>query len=134
MSTRTLQCHIVSPEGPLFDGAVDSVVVTSEKGELAIYPGHAPLVSTLDIGELRIAEKDGKRYFAANKGFLEISGNEVNVLVTLVAKPEDSSGEELEEEGLKVAAMKATDDESYIQKLEARQWLQIRKKVKSKGL
>ncbi|MEX0763095.1 MAG: F0F1 ATP synthase subunit epsilon [Dehalococcoidia bacterium] len=75
-----LQVDIVSAEGQVFSGEADLVVAPGEVGELAILPSHAPLITTLDAGEIRISEGSNEEYLAVFGGFLEVSDNKVTVL------------------------------------------------------
>ena len=49
---NTLQVDIVTPDRSLFSGRVDMVTLPGSLGQMGILPGHAPLLSTLDIGEI----------------------------------------------------------------------------------
>ncbi len=75
-----LQVDIVSAEGQVFSGEADLVVAPGEVGELAILPSHAPLITTLDAGEIRIREGNDEEYLTVFGGFLEVSDNKVTVL------------------------------------------------------
>jgi len=75
-----LRLEIVTPERMAFEDEVDSVVVPGSEGELGILPHHAPLVSTLGIGELRIRKGGSEEAFAIVGGFLQVLPDKVVVM------------------------------------------------------
>jgi len=76
-----LRLQLVAPQGPVFDGDVDMVVVPGVTGEIGILPRHAPLVAQLTIGRLRTLTVDGDWLtFAVAEGFAKVQFNKVIVL------------------------------------------------------
>jgi F-type H+-transporting ATPase subunit epsilon len=75
-----IQLEIVTPERLAFSDEVDAVVVPGSEGELGILPHHAPLVSTLGIGELRIRKGNNEETFAIAGGFLQVRPDKVVVM------------------------------------------------------
>jgi F-type H+-transporting ATPase subunit epsilon len=75
-----LQLEIVTPEKLAFSDEVDSVVLPGSQGELGVLPHHAPLVSTLGIGELRIRKGNQEETFAIAGGFLQVRPDKVVVM------------------------------------------------------
>jgi F-type H+-transporting ATPase subunit epsilon len=75
-----LQLEIVTPEREVFSDQVDSVVVPGALGELGVLPHHAPLVSTLGVGELRIRKGGQEESFAIVGGFLQVRPDKVVVM------------------------------------------------------
>lgn len=82
-----LSLVLVTPEKTLFDRPVASIRVPMYDGSAGIYPGRAPLVGRLGIGELQLKATDGQTesYFIEG-GFVQIKGSKVSVL-TSAAKP-----------------------------------------------
>ena len=76
----TLRCDIVTQDKSLFSGAVDAVIAPTTMGEIGILPDHAPLLTTLDIGVLRVQMQDEEEAFTISGGVLEVSANIVTVL------------------------------------------------------
>jgi F-type H+-transporting ATPase subunit epsilon len=72
--------EIVTPERLAYSGEVDSVQVPGSEGELGILPHHAPLVSMLGIGELRIRTGGGEELFAIAGGFVQVRPDKVVVM------------------------------------------------------
>jgi F-type H+-transporting ATPase subunit epsilon len=75
-----LQLEIVTPERQLFADEVDSVVCPGVEGELGVLPHHAPLLTTLGVGELRIRRHGQEEYFAIAGGFLQVRPDKVVVM------------------------------------------------------
>jgi F-type H+-transporting ATPase subunit epsilon len=75
-----LLLEIVTPERLAFSGEVDSVNCPGIDGELGILPHHAPLISTLGFGELRIRKGGEEEYFAIAGGFLQVRPDRVVVM------------------------------------------------------
>lgn len=59
---------------------IDVVIVPGSEGQLAILPSHAPLMTTLDVGELVFRNRDKETSFAVSGGFLEVRNDKVTVL------------------------------------------------------
>ena len=75
-----LHVSVISPEASLYDGDATSVVVPAFDGELGILTGHAPLMTLLGKGELRVEGGEGARRFAIEGGFLQIVSDQVRVV------------------------------------------------------
>ncbi len=78
---RQLFCRIITPEEMVFDGEADLVVARIADGEIGVLVDHAPLVSTLEIGDVRITEGDERHIYATSDGFFKVSENLVQILV-----------------------------------------------------
>lgn len=75
-----LLLEIVTPEARVYNDTVESVVIPSVEGEIGILPGHIPLLTQVDNGDLRV-EKDGRvHHLAVAGGFAEIAGDRVAIL------------------------------------------------------
>ena len=75
-----LQLEILTPERQVYSVTVDSVQVPGSEGELGVLPHHAPLVSTLGVGELRFRKDGNEESFAIVGGFLQVRPDRVVVL------------------------------------------------------
>lgn len=75
-----IQLEIVTPERLVYEDEVDSVNVPGVEGELGILPHHAPLVSTLGYGELRIRKGGAEESFAIVGGFVQVRPDKVVVM------------------------------------------------------
>jgi len=75
-----LTLEIVTPDRALLREEVDEVVVPGSEGEFGVLPGHTPLLSTLQIGELWYRQGQEKHYLAIAFGFVEVLPDRVTVL------------------------------------------------------
>jgi F-type H+-transporting ATPase subunit epsilon len=75
-----IHLEIVTPERLAYSDDVDAVVLPGSEGELGILPHHAPLVSTLGVGELRIRKGGAEESFAIVGGFLQVRPDKVVVM------------------------------------------------------
>jgi F-type H+-transporting ATPase subunit epsilon len=75
-----IRCEIVSQDRTLFQGDVDMVVAPGTEGEMGILPHHAPLLTTLDFGILRVRTGGREEAFAISGGFMEVRPEVVTVL------------------------------------------------------
>ena len=78
---RQLFCRIITPEETIFDGEADLVVARIADGEIGVLVDHAPTVSTVEIGDIRIHQGDERHVFATSDGFFKVSENLVQILV-----------------------------------------------------
>jgi F-type H+-transporting ATPase subunit epsilon len=78
---RQLFCRIITPEKMVYDGESNLVVARIADGDVGVMVDHAPLVSTAEVGDVRIREGDELRVFATSDGFFKVSENLVQILV-----------------------------------------------------
>jgi F-type H+-transporting ATPase subunit epsilon len=86
----TVHLDVVSAEEMIFSGRVESIQVSGSEGDLGITPGHAPLLTALKPGQVRIVKQHGEEeviYVAG--GILEIQPNSVSVLADVATRAED---------------------------------------------
>ena len=86
----TVHCDIVSAEGEIFSGLVEMVVAHGELGDLGIALGHAPLITNLKPGPIRLIKQGGEsEVYYISGGFLEVQPNMVKVLADTVQRAAD---------------------------------------------
>lgn len=86
----TVQCEIVSANESLFSGPVEMVVATGSLGELGINAGHAPLLSDLKPGPVRvIKEADNEEIYYLSGGYLEVQPNAISILADTAVRADD---------------------------------------------
>ncbi len=86
----TTHLDIVSAEKEIFSGTVEMVVATAELGEVGIAPGHAPLLTVLRPGEIRVTLPGGEQeIFYVSGGMLEVQPRHVTVLADAVERAAD---------------------------------------------
>lgn len=86
----TIHCDIVSAEEEIYSGLVDVLVATGEMGELGVSYGHAPLLTALVPGPVRIIAQDGhEQVFYVSGGFLEVQPGVVSILADTAMRADD---------------------------------------------
>ncbi|MBA4290275.1 MAG: F0F1 ATP synthase subunit epsilon [Pseudomonas sp.] len=99
----TVHCDIVSAEGEIFSGLVEMVIAHGNLGDLGITPGHAPLLTDLKPGPIRLIKQGGQaEVYYISGGFLEVQPNVVKVLADTVQRAADID-EAAAQEALKAA-------------------------------
>jgi len=87
---HTINVDIVSAEGEIFSGQAAMVFVPAIQGEIGIAPRHAPLLTTLKAGEVRVQTPDGEEHgFYVGGGALEIQPQRVTVLADTALRARD---------------------------------------------
>ncbi len=76
-----LTLEIVTPERMAFAGLVEEVTIPGTEGEFGVLRGHAPLLSSVDVGELSFTKDHKKVRYAVNTGYTEVTASKVTVLV-----------------------------------------------------
>ncbi|HYI21207.1 MAG TPA: F0F1 ATP synthase subunit epsilon [Candidatus Limnocylindrales bacterium] len=92
-----LLLEIVTPERQVFSEQVDSVVCPGIEGELGVLPHHAPLLTTLGVGELRIRRGSEEEFFAIAGGFVQVRPDKVVVMAETADMASEISLEAAEE-------------------------------------
>ncbi|TXS93752.1 F0F1 ATP synthase subunit epsilon [Parahaliea maris] len=86
----TIHCDIVSAEEEIFSGLVEVLVATGEMGELGINYGHAPLLTGLKPGPVRIVTQHGdEEVYYVSGGFLEVQPGVVTILADTALRADD---------------------------------------------
>ena len=86
----TIHCDIVSAEEESYAGLVEVLVATGELGELGVSYGHAPLLTALVPGPVRIVTQDSKEHiFYVSGGFLEVQPGVVSILADTALRADD---------------------------------------------
>jgi F-type H+-transporting ATPase subunit epsilon len=75
-----IHVNIVSAEGEIFTGEADMVFAPAKAGEIGIAPRHAPLITTLKPGSVRVQTAEGEKLFYVTGGILEIQPHLITVL------------------------------------------------------
>jgi F-type H+-transporting ATPase subunit epsilon len=86
----TIQVDIVSAEGELFSGPAAMVFAPAKEGDLGVLPRHAPLLTLLKAGEVRVQTPDGEQHhFFVGGGVLEVQPTKVTVLADTALRAKD---------------------------------------------
>ena len=84
-----LMLELVTPDRAIAREMVDEVQIPGSEGYLGILPGHIPLLTTLQVGELRFRQGDEKYYVLVAFGFAEILPDRVTILAQIAERAED---------------------------------------------
>lgn len=105
-----LTVRVIAPDKTVWDSEAEEVILPSTTGQLGILSGHAPLLSALDIGVMRV--RPGKDWvpIALMGGFAEIENNEVTILVNGAER-----GENIDKEAARTAF---TEAQSRLEKVQ----------------
>ena len=86
----TIQVDIVSAEGELFSGPAAAVFAAASQGDVGIYPRHAPLLTLLKPGEVRVQPPAAaEQHFFVGGGVLEVQPNKVTILADTALRAKD---------------------------------------------
>ena len=102
--SKTLHCDIVSAEKSIFSGSVEMIVATGVLGDLGIVPGHAPLLTQLMPGPVKVTLEGGEEeFYYVSGGFLEVQPRITTLLADTAERAEDldeAAGDEVHAGGL----------------------------------
>jgi len=86
----TIQVEVVSAEQEIFSGEAAVVIASAAAGEVGIYPQHAPLLTNLKPGDVRIQDADGgEQVIYVSGGILEVTPKKVTVLSDTAIRADD---------------------------------------------
>ncbi|ACK73440.1 ATP synthase F1, epsilon subunit [Gloeothece citriformis PCC 7424] len=77
----TLSVRIITPDKIVWDDEAEEIILPSTTGQLGILSGHAPLLTALNIGVVRVRPGKDWQTIAVMGGFAEVENNEVKILV-----------------------------------------------------
>jgi F-type H+-transporting ATPase subunit epsilon len=89
MANKTIHVDIVSAEGEIFSGEAEMVFVPAKEGELGITPRHAPLLTLIKAGEVRVKTVDGEQSVFVGGGALEVQPHKITVLADTAVRAHD---------------------------------------------
>lgn len=135
----TIQVDIVSAEGEIHSGEANMVYAPARMGEVGIAPRHAPLLTALKPGEVRVEGTDGKEhFFYITGGMLEIQPHLVTVLADTALRGEQLDeaaalqAQQAAEEALKGASGETDLQRAQLELAEARARYSAAQKLKGK--
>lgn len=88
---------IVSSSKKLFEAEIEEVYVPGSKGQMGILKDHENMISTLDVGQVRIKSSKGEEIFIINGGFVEIKDDSVTILADEAESTKDLVQKEIGE-------------------------------------
>ncbi|MBD2857619.1 F0F1 ATP synthase subunit epsilon [Spongiibacter sp. KMU-158] len=88
--SMTIHCDIVSAEAEIFSGRAKLVVANGIQGDLGVTYGHAPLLTSLEPGPVRVVMDGGEeQIYYVSGGFLEVQPNVVSILADTALRADD---------------------------------------------
>ena len=119
---RQLFCRVITPEQVIFDGEADLVVTRIADGDIGVLVDHQPVVSTVEIGVVRINQDDERYVYATSDGFFKVSENLVQILVEEAVSPDeidvDAAESRVEEAENELSEVSDEDEDSDRQRKE----------------
>jgi F-type H+-transporting ATPase subunit epsilon len=89
MAGKTIHVDIVSAEGEIFAGEAETVFVPAREGELGITPRHAPLLTLIKAGEVRVKTGEAEQSVFVSGGALEVQPHKVTILADTAIRATD---------------------------------------------
>jgi F-type H+-transporting ATPase subunit epsilon len=133
---KTIHVDIVSAEGEIFSGEAEMVFVPAKEGELGITPRHAPLLSLIKAGEVRVKNGDDEQSIFVGGGALEIQPQKVTILADTAVRANDideaaaMAAKQRAEEALASKADKIDQAAALIELIRASEQLKILEKLR----
>jgi len=133
---KTFLLEIVTPHGLVINSKVEEAYIPGSEGDFGVLPGHAPLLTSLRIGELHYRRGGEVHFLAINRGFAEVTPTRTTILAD-TAEP----AEEIDIERAKSAKARAEEllksvskyDPAYQQEIEALERAKVRIRVAEKA-
>ncbi|WP_339799353.1 F0F1 ATP synthase subunit epsilon [uncultured Marinobacter sp.] len=86
----TVHCDVVSAEEKIYSGLVEMLIATGSEGELGITPGHAPLLTALKPGPVRVVRQGGEEEIIyVSGGYLEVQPTIITLLADTAVRAKD---------------------------------------------
>ncbi len=118
MDSKSFSIEIITPKHVIFEGEVVAVFAPGTCGNFEILKNHAPFISSMTIGEIRIRQEDGyDDYYATSGGFVEVHQNKVLILAETCEKASDidlNKAKEAHEHALKKMEERSSYDPEQI--------------------
>ena len=124
-----LTLEIVTPDARVYSDTIDSVVIPTVEGEVGILPGHIPLLTQVQHGELRVTKGAETVLLAVSGGFAEIEGDRVHVLAEHAI-----SEEKIDEKAVEAALRRAEQELEEAKHLDPQQYEHLQGLVRYSGV
>jgi F-type H+-transporting ATPase subunit epsilon len=134
---KTFLLEIVTPYGLVVNSKVEEVYIPGGQGDFGVLPGHAPLLTSLRIGELHYRREKEVHFLAINRGFAEVTPTRTTILADTAEPAEGidieraNSAKARAEEKLRTLSK---DDPGYPQAMEALERARVRMRVAEKAV
>ena len=124
-----LTLEIVTPDARVYSDTIDSVVIPTVEGEIGVLPGHIPLLTQVEHGELRVTKGATTELLVVSGGFAQIDGDRVRVLA------ENAINEEkIDEHAVEAALKRAEDQLKEAKDMDPQQYEHLQSMVRYSGV
>jgi len=86
---KAFHLEIITPERIFFSGEVEELIITTPDGQRGVLPSHTPMIIAVDVGEIKIKQKEKFKSCFSAEGFLEIRPDKVVLVAQVVEWPEE---------------------------------------------
>jgi F-type H+-transporting ATPase subunit epsilon len=124
-----LTLEIVTPEARVYSDTIDTVVIPTVEGEVGILPGHIPLLTQVDHGELRVTKGMQTQLLAISGGFAQVDGDKVSVLAEHAI-----TEEKIDEHAVEAAMKRAEQDIREAKNLDPQQFEHLQELIRYAGV
>jgi F-type H+-transporting ATPase subunit epsilon len=124
-----LTLEIVTPEARVYSDTIDTVVIPTTEGEIGILPGHIPLLTQVEHGELRVTKGTETKLLAVSGGFAEIEGDRVHILAEHAI-----TEEKIDEHAVEAALKRAEAELASAKNIDPQQYEHLQSLVRYSGV
>ena len=124
-----LTLEIVTPEARVYSDTIDTVVIPTTEGEIGVLPGHIPLLSQVENGELRVTKGAQTLWLAVSGGFVEIEGDRVHILAEHAI-----TEEKIDEKAVEDALKRAEDQLKEAEHMDPQQYEHLQSLIRYSGV
>ncbi len=125
----SLSLEIVTPEAKVYSDTIDSVVIPTVEGEIGVLPGHIPLLTQIEHGELRVTKGNTIQWLAIGGGFAQIDGDRVRVLAEQAI-----TEEKIDETAVEAAMKRAVQQLHEAKDMDPQQYEHLQSLVRYSGV
>lgn len=123
-----LTLEIVTPEARVYSDTIDTVVIPTVEGEVGILPGHIPLLTQVEHGELRVTKGNQTHFLAVSGGFAEVDNDRVSILAEHAI-----TEEKIDESAVETALKRAEQELREAKHLDPAQYEHLQSMVRYSG-
>lgn len=120
-----MEVSVLSPDRVLYTGEADSVSAPGTLGAFSILEGHAPMVTTLEAGIMKIQSSSDENTYIVQDGFLEVRDNKVTALLEAALLPDEIKADDVQAELDKQLKTQATGIEEMAKKEKLIDYLRV---------
>jgi F-type H+-transporting ATPase subunit epsilon len=124
-----LTLEIVTPEARVYSDTIDTVVIPTVEGEVGILPGHIPLLTQVEHGELRVTKGAETKWLAVSGGFAQVDADKVSILAEHAI-----TEEKIDEHAVEAALKRAEQEIKDAKNLDPQQFEHLQEMIRYSGV